>query len=158
MIEADIDDTRHTGRIVLYPNMSASWRTNMLFFYAVGGVALVTAVFFAFQGAWLILPFAGLELLALVSVIYYWYRHHQRMEVLSFSDDAIVIQKGCREPEKEWVYEKFWSKAMVRRAHQWYPLQVAIRHRGEEVEIGRFLTDDEKQVLINQLRRVMSVV
>jgi uncharacterized membrane protein len=159
MIQADINEQQHSGCIVLRPTVSADWRTNLYFIYAVGVVAMGTAVFFAFHGAWLILPFAGLEVAALAGVVYVWYRHHTRREVLHFSDEQIILEKGIQQPREKYVYEKFWTRAMLKQPrHPWYPVSVVLRNRNAEIEIGQFLTEDEKRTLVSHLRQVMTVI
>jgi uncharacterized membrane protein len=159
MIQADIDRHNNTGQIVLSPTTSASWRTNLLFIYAVAATALSSAIFFALQGAWLILPFAGLEVLALFGVVYYWYRHHSRKEVLRFTTEEVTVEKGIKQPEERRVYQKFLARAHVRQPrHPWYPTAVSIRCRNEEIRIGEFLTEDETKELITCLRQVITVV
>jgi hypothetical protein len=52
-------------RIVLSPNCSISWRELVLFYLATCLIALAVGLFFTLQGLWLVLPFSGLEMLAL---------------------------------------------------------------------------------------------
>jgi uncharacterized membrane protein len=51
--------------IVAKPNCSATWRSNQLVLLPLALPSLTIATAFALLGAWPILPFAGLELLAL---------------------------------------------------------------------------------------------
>ena len=51
--------------IIARPNQSATWNTNVLVLLVLSVPVLGIAAAFALLGAWLILPFAGLELLAL---------------------------------------------------------------------------------------------
>ena len=56
--------------IIARPNQSATLNTNVQVLLALSIPVLGIAVVFALLGAWLILPFAGLELLALAAALY----------------------------------------------------------------------------------------
>jgi len=62
-----VSSTRTASRLMIIarPNQSATWSDNVLLLLALSVPVLGIAVVFALLGAWLILPFAGLELLAL---------------------------------------------------------------------------------------------
>ena len=77
--------------IVAQPNCSATWRSNKLVLFALALPSLGAATGFALLGAWPVLPFAGLELLALGSALYYvnWKQHYRH--VITLSDDSIRI-------------------------------------------------------------------
>ena len=53
-------------RLVIEPNCSLSWRQSMAFFIGISVLCMSIATVFALKGYWLIFPFAGLELLALL--------------------------------------------------------------------------------------------
>ncbi|MEE2653797.1 MAG: DUF2244 domain-containing protein, partial [Pseudomonadota bacterium] len=56
---------RDGSQIVLRPNRSASWQSNRRILAAIAGLNLVFASGFLAIGAWMILPFMGLELFLL---------------------------------------------------------------------------------------------
>lgn len=158
MISSDLDNVSLTGQIILRPNISATWHANKLFIYTASAVAVVIATFFFFMGAWLILPFAGLEIMLLVSCLYYFYRHYMRMEVVHFTQDSIHVEKGVRQADDRWQCQRFWARIYVSDAfHPWYPPRIEIHCRGKTIEIGAFLNEEDKNVLVRELRKLIAV-
>ena len=89
MVEAQIDPEHEAGHIVLSPNLSARWKTNVYFLYAAITFALLIGGGFAYVGLWMILPFTGLEILALVLLIYHVAHKCHRMEVIHVSKERL---------------------------------------------------------------------
>lgn len=145
-------DTR-IGRIVLRPNRSSSWHSNRTFIATLTLLALLIGLVFLTQGMWLMLPFSLLGAAAVAAALYRCARNCYRQEVLTFSDDQLLIERGSRKPESSDAFHRVFAKVCVHRPrHPWYPITIAIRSHGREVEIGRFLTPDEKQQLVATLR------
>jgi len=57
-------------RFIIRPNCALSWRITKLVLLFFSGCLVVVAAYFAALGAWLVLPFAGLELLVLAAGFY----------------------------------------------------------------------------------------
>ncbi|MFT5563237.1 MAG: putative membrane protein, partial [Litorivivens sp.] len=53
MVDSQIDDSSHTGQIVLKPNASFSWRANLFLLYTLMAISLVIGLGFAIMGAWM---------------------------------------------------------------------------------------------------------
>ena len=99
MVESNLDSIKAQGQIVVCPNMSGQWRTTKLFLLIVSSLALLIATAFALLGLWLILPFAGLEIIALVSLMY-WVAHQcRRKQVITFTDNRVLVEKGIDLPK-----------------------------------------------------------
>lgn len=159
MVETRINQHDKRGHIVLSPNLSVRWRTNVIFLYIVCSFALIIGVSFAMIGMWMILPFTGLEVLALVTVVYYVAHKCHRIEVIHVSDEEVLVERGYRRPQSNWSSETFWTRMIVSRQERpWHPLRVFLRGRDGQIEIGAFLNDDDKRILIKQLRQFVAVV
>ncbi len=157
MVSAEFDGARQTGQIVLQPNHSWTWRANLYFLATLFVVSFSIALVFLLQGFWLILPFAGLEMAALTWAIYYCVRKTHRQEVLHFSLDEVVIESGVNKVEEQHRFKRFFTRVKVeaprgRRRSQ----RIAIAERDHNVEVGEFLTDDEKEILIRELRHIIA--
>lgn len=100
MIDAQIDNLYQSGRIILTQDMALSWRQNIWVISVVTSIILVIGVVFALHGAWLILPFAGIEVTAVTGLLYYWYKNNNRMEVLNFSQTSMTLESGVTGPER----------------------------------------------------------
>ena len=156
MVYSEFNPDTGSGYIVLKPNNSASWRFNMLVMASLALLALLISTFFLLQGLWLIAPFSGLEVLALLGCLYLCARSNIQTEIIKFSPDKVVIEQGRTFAEKSWEYHRSWAKIFVRKPrHKGHPDQIVIRSHGKELELGSFLNRDDKQKLVNKLRRII---
>lgn len=159
MVSADYDPQTRTGRIVLQPNRSWNWRANVVFVAGMAAISLTIGIGFLFQGYWLVLPFGVLETGFLAACLYLCVRGTHVQEVLTFSDDELRIERGIRRPDQHHVFKRLFARIFVRPArHQWYAPRIAVRSHGREVEIGAFLTHDDKRALIDHLRRIVDAL
>lgn len=159
MVIADFDRETRTGRIILTPNRSWSWRANLIFLGVLGGLCLLIGTAFFLQGLWLILPFSILEVGLVGLALYYCVRRTHSQEVLTFSDDELLIERGRSRPEKRHVFKRLFARVFVRRPrHPWYPTRIAVRSHGREVEVGDFLSPEDKDLLIAELKRIVSAL
>jgi uncharacterized membrane protein len=153
VILSEFDDAERQGRIVLRPNRSWTWRANT---YLVATLALVSGtigVLFAMRGMWLILPFTVLELTVLLGCLYYCVRRTHLQEVLTFSPEYLVFERGIREPSVRRRFQRYFTRFFVHPPpHRWHQKRVALKCRDTELEIGSFLNGDEKERLVVALR------
>lgn len=156
MVSADYDATSRTGRIILQPNRSWTWQANLVFLAGLALISLTIALIFLLGGYWMILPFTLLELAAVTAAFYWCVRATHRQEVLTFSEDELLIERGIRAPEQRHVFKRLFARIFVRRPrHPWYETRIAVRSHGREVEIGDFLNPDDKKALVTELRRMV---
>lgn len=157
MVCATYDADSRTGRIVLQPNRSWTWRANVLFLAGFAGVSLAIGLSFLVRGYWMILPFNLLELAVVSACLYHCVRRTHLQEVLTFSEDELLIERGIRGPQTRHLFKRLFARFFVRRPrHPWYGTRVAVRSHGREVEIGNFLSPDDKSELIEALRSMVS--
>ena len=159
MIESNIDMTLASGHIVVSPNLSAQWRTTRLFIWVVSGFALTIAIVFALAGLWMILPFAGIEILAIVLLMRHVARKCHRLQVIYLDSGRIRVEKGYHSPQLAWDAELFWTRLIVNKAvHPWHPDTLILRGRHQQIEIGEFLNEQDKKQLVSVLRGLVNVV
>lgn len=139
-------------RFVIRPNRSLSWAQVKCFYVGIAAVSLVIAVGFAVRGFWPVLPFAGLELLVLGCALYVCTLDGCRSDVVSVDSHTVTVEKGCRAPSKTWEFNRAWTQVKLFRPRiVWYPSRLVLRSAGKEVEVGDFLTEDERVRLAKQL-------
>jgi uncharacterized membrane protein len=156
VIYIQYDQEKRVGWIAIQPNRAASWRANRIFLLAIGATLALIAGGFALLGAWLILPFAGIEILILASLLWYVYTGHSRREVVHFSDAEVVVEKGRNQPVSKWKCLRPWCRFKLYNSHPWYPQRLKLRCHHREIEIGEFLTDNERNELRAYLRQIMN--
>ncbi|MDZ7826525.1 MAG: DUF2244 domain-containing protein [Gammaproteobacteria bacterium] len=109
------DATSRTGRIILQPNRSWTWQANLVFLAGLALISLTIALIFLLGGYWMILPFTLLELAAVTAAFYWCVRATHRQEVLTFSEDELLIERGIRAPEQRHVFKRLFARIFVRR-------------------------------------------
>lgn len=139
--------------IVIEPNHSASWRANRLIIALLAIWCGSIGIFFAVLGLWPVIPFLGLEVLAVATGLYYacWklrYRH-----VLRFANGVIVVEKGTYYPRFTWRLPcRSASVSVAIPPHPWDPLTIELCSPAERIALGNFLNKEESQRLLQLLR------
>lgn len=145
--------------IIARPNQSATWRTNLLVLLALSVPSLGIAIGFALLGAWPILPFAGLELMALAGALYYVNWKLQYRHVITVSDDSVRIDKGYYAPRESWQFTRqATGLAITPEKHPWEGPALSLHDRNESVRLGEFLGRDDCLELMALLRKELRVV
>ncbi len=153
MVSVSKFDSNDSFRFVLSPNCSISWRELVLFYIFTCVVALAIGVFFTLQGLWLVLPFSGLEMLALGFALYLTSRKVNRKEVITLDQRRTRIEKGVQQIDKSWEFETPWIRLVDEPASRpGRPRKLAIGSHGNYVEVGDFLDNSEKDRLAFQLK------
>ncbi|MGB5325795.1 MAG: DUF2244 domain-containing protein [Pseudomonadales bacterium] len=141
-------------KLVMAPDRSLDWEQNKRVIWALGTLCASIAIGFTLVlGVWMVLPFAGLEIAALTSALYYvsWklsYRH-----VLTFNQDELVIEKGVYRPRGAWVWPKRDTHLEIEIAsHDWAANKMTLHHAGESVNIGDFLSRADTEKVVETLR------
>lgn len=144
-------------RFVLRPNCSLSWRATMWIYGWIALVSLIVAVLCALSGAWPVLPFAVLELIALGVALYITCLRTNRCEVISVGPQTVAVEKGHYQPEQRWDFPRSWVQvALTRSRARFHPSRLALSAYGREVELGSFLNDGERESLAGELRRALA--
>lgn len=159
MVESNIDIQQACGHIVVSPNLSAQWRTTKFFVGAVCGFALIIALIFALAGLWLILPFAGIEVIVIIVLMRHVARKCHSQQVIYLDSERIRVEKGYDSPLWSWDSELFWTRLIINKAaHPWHPDTLILRGKQQQVEIGEFLNEQDKKQLVSVLRGLITVV
>ena len=104
----------------------------------------------------MILPFAGLEILFVGICVYLVMKNTYKQEVITLTKETLKIEKGQGKRDQVWEYFRMWSFVSVERPeHPWYPAHIVVSSKGERVPIGDFLTEDEKEELVENLERII---
>lgn len=131
---------------VVKPNQAMSWRALMLVYLGIATITFTIGLSFYFKGLTLILPFSGIEVLALGAALYICAWRGGVQEVILIDNDKVVIESGRLEPESRVVFHRAWVKVVLERSWNcWYPSRLLLRSHGRQVEIGKFLNEQERQ-------------
>lgn len=113
-------------------------------------VSLVIAGVFASFGAWLILPFAGLEIAFLMWVLRWLGLHANDYERVSVRGDVVALDVCEQNRVRHFEFNRVWARLVV--DAQSRGLRLALRSHGREIEIGRYLGDSDRLILAQELK------
>ena len=139
----------------LWPHQSLQPRGFVLFITITFAMSLLPLV--AVVGSvvlWGLLPFM------LTAIAAIWFalkrsRHRaQVIEVLTLSDErAHLMRRNQSGDLQEWDCNRFWAKPSLHKKSGPVPHYVTLSGNGREVEIGAFLSEDERLALYDELTR-----
>lgn len=153
MINFDKVDSGKRYRFVLLPNCSISWRELLAFYLLTCVLALMIGLLFAMGGMWLVLPFSGLEMLALGTALYLTSRKVHRREVITLDPERVLIEKGISRVEHRWEFETAGTRLLDEKpAAVGAPRRLVLGAHGDYVEVGDFLDNSEKDELAFRLK------
>ena len=153
-IQSNKEDNFH--RILIRPNQSISWKSGLVFILVIAFTCLSIGLGFAYVGATLILPFAGLEVIFVGICTYLVLNKTSQQEVITLSKDKLIIEKGAYKLKKVWEYFRLWAYISVERPkHPWYPAHIVVTSKGERVPLGDFLNEQEKEELVSSLENII---
>ncbi len=146
----DNGDCEHVW--VIQPTRSMTWREAKIFVAAVTCVSLAIGIWFLLHGYPLVLPFSGLEAIAVAIAFYVVLRDGERREVVSLYANEVVVEKGRRHAELRTAFDRNWARVVLSQSRRgWYPSRLTIGSHGRRVELGGFLTNGERQALARDL-------
>jgi uncharacterized membrane protein len=145
-------------RLVIGPNASMSPRQALLFFAGMCLICIGIAAMFTVRGYWPVLPFAGLELLALGAALLVVLRRNRYREVLWFEGERVrlecgLVGKGAR-LRCEWPRSQLrvWIEAGP---HATSPTQLVLACGPQRTMLGGCLTDAERAALARRLKELI---
>ena len=144
------------SRFVVMPNCSMSWQENKAFVASLACISFTIAGVFAFQGMWMILPFAGIEILMLTGILYWTGLQATHREVISIDDDKVRVEVGRRKSRQMYEFQRAWTKVELRSPT--LPnrqSRLVMRSKGKELEIGACLTEQERKELAASLTKAL---
>ncbi len=156
MIECHIDERAQTGRFILRPQRSATWHDNLWLVVAVAVLAFPIALFWTAIGFWPVMLLCVAHLGALLWALYKVSYALLAQEVVTVGPDQITIEAGHRQVERRFELARPWARVDVRPGPNPRRKELVLSSAGRAVALGRFLTDDERDELADELRRVVT--
>jgi len=139
-------------QIVLRPNRSSNWPSNRLMVLLIAVQAFAISAGFALAGAWMIFPFAGLEIACLTLVLHHVNRRLATREVITLEEDWLALEKGTMRPQHRWRFRRSDASVAVHlSAFPHDPPLISICDGPEQVGIGAFLSREEGEELLLRL-------
>lgn len=145
---------RFTDRtLVVERNLSTSSAGRRWFFGSIVLVSSGIASLWALNGAWYVLPFAGIEMMVLGAALLAFERHVGDREAITIDDDRVVVERTRMGRTARHEFSRYWAQVVLTPACGLSHGGLALRSHGRQVEIGEFLTDDQRAAVAAELRR-----
>ncbi len=139
-------------------NRSLSRNGKRFFFGLLGFHLLATGLWFTFIGAWLILPFAGLEFL----LVWWAFRlvslRAEDYEKLTIANFVLAFEsriKGCK---YRFECNAQWAQLHCLSRYNGYRCELSLHFAGRQVPVGRLLSDEQRFGWANALQGKVKVV
>jgi len=120
-------------------------------FAALACVVVAIGAGFAFVGAWLVLPFAGLEVLLLGSAYVMYARRAADYERIELDAGRLTVEVG--QAQKTSRYEMDACRARVRLEEE----RVLLLGAREQLELGRHLDADSRARFADELQKRLRI-
>ncbi|MGP6085777.1 DUF2244 domain-containing protein [Antarctobacter jejuensis] len=142
-----------TQEIRLWPHNSLSaegFAAMILGFFLLASIPLYSVIGTAVL--WGLLPF----MLAATAALYYALRRNQRdrqiLEVLTVTPEVTHLTRtNPKGDRQDWESNTYWVKVSLHETGGPVPFYVTLKGNGREVEIGAFLSEDERKALYGDL-------
>lgn len=119
-------------------------------FGLIAGVSAAIGLGFAWVGAWMVLPFAGLELAALWWALHRFAAEADDFERVTIRGDRLLVEARTRGRVRTYEWNRRWTQVIV---HGGAGIcRVALRSRGNEIEFGRCLSGGARLDAARKLR------
>ncbi len=146
-------------RIEICPNCSLSVRGALMFFASLCLVSFGVAGILALRGFWPVLPFAGLEMLALALALRVSLQRRFHRQTITLTDADVSVESRDRAYCSQVVFPRHWAQVKLRRpASRLHPSRLTIESHGRQCELGSFLTEAERRGLALRLQRLVGRV
>lgn len=143
-----IEKSSQLTRIELSPNRSVSWREAKLIITFMICVVMIIAIAWTFVGAWVVLPFAGLEVglfaLLMYKVTYFTYYK----QVVTFYADKVTIEAGVNRRKSSNELNTYSLSLHYNESDQdWHAPVATLVNDQQRIRIGEFLNKQDLQLL-----------
>ena len=128
-------------------SLSSTGRIQVFAFLFIVSVGIAGA--FALLGAWMILPFAGLEMLVLFLALRHIDHHAADYERIAIAGDKVRVELFEAGQARSHEFNRCWAQLVASPDGA----RLALRSHGREIEIGRHRNDEQRIGLARELGR-----
>lgn len=141
---------------ILTPHRSLSRRGFAFVMAFVIFVCLVGGLFFLSIGAWPVFGFFGLDVLLVYFAFRANYKSGREYETVDLTPQTLTLtQVTAAGRETQHVFNPYWVRVLL---SEWPDGRTVLRlaAQGEDLVLGRFLTDDERKEFAKALREALT--
>lgn len=137
---------------LLKRNCSVTPLQLMWAFASLSAVSIGIGLFFWFQGATLVIPFASLELVALGVAFMVVARHATDGEHISLSGNQLVVELECAGRLERTEFHRNWVRVEPRADDS---SLIELSERGKTIQVGRYIQPALRPQLAREIRSAL---
>lgn len=136
----------------LRPNCSMGWRATKAVFAGFALLMTLSSVYWVSRGAWLVLPFFGLELLVLGLGLYLSALAGGRRELILIDGPDLRVIHGGRRPREVARFTRYWTRVVLSSdPNGWCQSRLWLACHGRRIEVASALVEQERLELAGAL-------
>ncbi|MGK0273619.1 MAG: putative membrane protein [Cocleimonas sp.] len=139
-----INNNQEVTEITLTPNRSLTTKQTQWVVFGVCTVVFIIALFWSIQGAFLVLPFAGLDIILFAYFMFKINRDSLRKELITIDSQKVLIQSGKSDIENALTFSRHDTYVVVAEQQDKKPLGLKFSDSKSYFELGSFLTNSDK--------------
>lgn len=129
----------------LHPYRSLGWRDIKRIFFGFVCCMSIFSAYWVLQGAWLVLPFFGLEIGVLGLGLYLSALSGGVREVIEIDGAQLRISRGRRSLTQIEQLPRYWTRVVLSQdPNGWYPSRLWLVAHGRRVEIAAAIVEQER--------------
>lgn len=142
-----------TGEWLIKRNCSAGPGQLAIVFGSMVAVSFVFGLGFAAFGLWMVLPFVGLELIAVGAAFLCYGRHAADFERIAVSPSMLSVEQVDGAHSKRWQFDPRVARVETETRGRFWGKRVRIHLLGPEIklELGRYLLDRRRTQFAREL-------
>jgi uncharacterized membrane protein len=152
MMAASDTDSYSSYHVTFKPNCSLTQSGKVKVVLLLTIIPCCIAIGFSLLGAWLVLPFVGLEIFALGYAFYHVSSHESDYESISIDGDNLLVERCTGQAVSRYQLNPYWA-SVVRHELPNGDLRLGLLSHGKEIEVGRYLTRKQRESLAEQLQK-----
>ncbi len=129
--------------ITLTPNRSLTTAQTQWVVFGVCSFVFIVALFWSMQGAFFVLPFAGLDIILFAYFMFKINKEGLRKQVITIDSKNVLIESGITEVEESLSLSRSDTYIVVNQKEK-KPLGLKLTDSKSYVELGVFLTQNDK--------------
>jgi uncharacterized membrane protein len=146
-----------TIRLELQRHLASTRHERLSVFAAIAGLSFAFALFLGwFVGAWMIVPFAGLEV-GCVAIAFWWIeRKSEDRDTIEIGDSSVSVtrQRGAR--SESFLFSRAWVQIDIEQDRLGRERGLRFRQSGRSISFGEYLHGQEQRNAARQIKSVLA--
>lgn len=139
--------------LTLQPNRSANWQQTKIVILVMATFVMLIALAWSVVGAWVILPFAGLEVTLLAFLMYRVSYSTYQKQIISIQNQQVIFQAGVYYPKRYIQFNRDHLTIKTTSPDTVYDhTQVVFESPQQKVEVGAFLNQLDRELMLTHLK------